>query len=131
QGSPVKFPHKLLCFQHIDDHMRVCIVHNMDRVIYLVGGNHGIEKVHLFLAVSADCLHTGNPMAAMPDIGLYHLQPLVRSGLNGHQIITMMEGGDHARGDELEDDRIPRELPSKDHAVQTVHQCISHTHNAP
>ena len=70
-------------------------------------------------------------MAEMADIGVHHLLPLHGGCLKGNQLIAVVEGGNHACGDELEDNGVSRVLPAENGAVKAVHNSISKKHIGP
>ena len=70
-------------------------------------------------------------MAEMADIGVHHLLSLHGGCLKGNQLIAVVEGGNHACGDELEDNGVSRVLPAENGAVKTVHNSISKKHIGP
>ena len=62
----------------------------------------------------------------------YHpFSTIQRFYVKGNQLIAVVEGGNHAGGDKLENNGISRVLPAKNSAVKTVHDSISKKHIGP
>ena len=64
---------EIFCFEHIDDHMLIYLLDQLDDIVDLIGGDHSVEQGHLFVAVAADGIHTGDPVMVLADISLHDL----------------------------------------------------------
>ena len=51
--------------------MLIHILDQLDDIVDLIGRDHGVEQIHLFVAVTADRFHTGNSVVLLADV-LFH-----------------------------------------------------------
>ena len=48
QGLPVESSVEVfLCLKHVDDHMLIHLLDQLDDIVDLIGRDHGVEQVHL------------------------------------------------------------------------------------
>ena len=73
QGLSVESAVEVFCFEYVYDHVFIYFLDQLDDIVDLIGGDHGVEQGHLFVAVSADGIHTGDPVMVLADISLHDL----------------------------------------------------------
>ena len=63
---------EILGLDHIYDHMRILLPHQMNDIIHFIGGNHCVEQIHFAVAVASHSVHTGYCLlyTSPPDISI-------------------------------------------------------------
>ena len=92
----------MFCLQHVHDDMRILLSHQRHDIRDLIGGYDRMQQIHLLPAVSAHRLYIGDPMTVLGYIAPDDRLRMGCGDLEGHPLITVMEGGEGPGGDELE-----------------------------
>lgn len=93
---------KVLCLNHIHNHMRILFPHQVDDIIHLIGGYHGVQQVHFPVAVASHGVHAGYPMPVLFHVSLNHILCIGGGNLQRDPLIPVMEGGNGFGGNKLE-----------------------------
>ena len=93
---------KVLCLNHIHNHMRILFPHQVDDIIHLIGGYHGVQQVHFPVAVASYGVHAGYTIPVRFLVSLNHTLCNVDADLVGGTIIPVIEGGNGLGGNKLE-----------------------------
>lgn len=111
--------------------MLIHLMQQLYNVGYLVGRHYSMKKVHLLLAVTSYCIHTGNSMMKGLYIFISKLWALGRSDLKSNSFISVMKGGDNLCPYKLEQDGIPCVIPPENLSENTKQQHISYENLGP
>ena len=111
--------------------MGILLPHEMYDVVYLIGGHHGVEQVHFFMAVTAHCIHAGYAMPVLFYILVYDFLRLGGGNLQCHPLVPVMEGRDGLGGYELEQNGIAGIQPSEHVSEDTEYHTVACKHIFP